>query len=443
MSWPKCALRLALVCILLGASLSLTVAPPATAQAPPLVPLEHPVWLCRPGLTSNPCNQDGAGNPQRLGGGVFTNRYITGADRTLDATRIDADGGETTEPYAAPTNPPIDCFYVYPTVDLLPNPFPQTGSTPPTPQDQEMSATMTQASRFANLCRLFVPVYRQTPLPALLGVPFGFPPDFTLGAMDVEQAWLEYWNNYNVDSATGERRGVVLLGHSQGSADLITLIQHQIDGQPAVQDQLVSAILLGADVRVPIGEPAGGGSDPFSTFQHLPACQRSSSSAPVPVGCVVTYSSYAQLEGQPPVPTAYFGHSTVAGHQVLCVNPAALVAGSPAGGATGLDAYFATQELLGGSALAPYGFLAALLFGWTIPDYPTGFARYTENFGGQCRFHEEATGNWSWLQITGDGLFPPLTETSPLGLHVLDVSLTLGNLTALVAAQSTAWRAAL
>jgi hypothetical protein len=444
MSWPKRATRLVLACVVLGASLSLPVAPSSAQVPPPLPdPLERPVWLCRPGMAGNLCNQDAAGNPQRLAGGVFTNRYPSGGDVTLDATRIGASGSTTTEPYPAPANPPIDCFYAYPTVDWYPNPNPQVGSTPPTPQDQEMAAVLGQASRFANLCRLFVPVYRQTPMVTLLGVPFGFPPDFTVGAMDVEQAWLEYWNQYNVDPATGRRRGFVLIGHSQGSADLQTLIQHRIDGQPAVRDHLVSAILPGWDVRVPTGQLSGGGSDPLSTFQHVPGCQRSSSRAPMPVGCVVAYSSYRQPDGWTPVLTALFGHSTIAGHQALCVNPAALLAGVPSDRSTRLDAYFATQRLLGGSPLAPYGFLASFLQGWTIPDRPTGFARYPESLSGRCRYQEDWTGNWSWLNVSGDvGLFPPLVEYSQFGLHNVDVNLALGNLTALVAAQSQAWRVA-
>src|SRR5260221_8946481 len=68
------------------------------------------------------------------------------------------------QPFAPPSDPRVDCFYVYPTVDLLPNPLLQAGNLPPTPQDDEMAVTLAQAARFSGVCRLFVPVYRQTSL---------------------------------------------------------------------------------------------------------------------------------------------------------------------------------------------------------------------------------------------------------------------------------------
>jgi hypothetical protein len=50
------------------------------------------VWLCRPGLADNPCTGD------------------------LSTTIIDAAGKETVLPTEPAKDPPIDCFYVYPTV---------------------------------------------------------------------------------------------------------------------------------------------------------------------------------------------------------------------------------------------------------------------------------------------------------------------------------------
>src|SRR5579872_3089893 len=69
-------------------SLSL-VAPRVHADDPDYASAE--VWLCRPG------RQDACSQPQ-------------------DATIIAADGKMTREIYHAAKNPPIDCFYVYPTV---------------------------------------------------------------------------------------------------------------------------------------------------------------------------------------------------------------------------------------------------------------------------------------------------------------------------------------
>src|SRR5271165_5828852 len=50
------------------------------------------VWLCRPGLANNPCLAN------------------------LDTTVVPAQGATTVQDSTPATNPPFDCFYVYPTV---------------------------------------------------------------------------------------------------------------------------------------------------------------------------------------------------------------------------------------------------------------------------------------------------------------------------------------
>jgi hypothetical protein len=444
-SFPRALLPFALIVI---TGFSIATAPnPASAATPSVAePLASTVWLCRPGLTDNPCNQGLDGNPQTPGSaGSFTQRYPQdGQSETLDATRVDTSGATTLEPFAAPSNPRVDCFYVYPTVDLIANPIVQVGAIPPTPQDTEMAVALTQAARFSGMCRMFVPVYRQAPLSSLaVGVITGTSADLTTGAMDVENAWSDYWNNYNVDPTTHQRRGVIILGHSQGSVDLITLIQHRIDGHADQQSQLVSAILLGGNVQVPIGQSSGGGSDTAATFQYLPACRRSSPGEAIPTGCVVAYSSYDQTGDQPPAPNALFGRNTAPDHQILCVNPATLLNATAPGTAQPLDAYLPTNRLVGGNVLNPNGHLAIVLLGFTLPDYPTGFAHYPDALTGECRFRQDSAGNASWLQITGgDTLFPASSHTSALGLHVVDYNVALGDLVQLAGRQAQTWLAA-
>jgi hypothetical protein len=41
-------------------------------------------------------------------------------DHGLDSTQVDADGTLTVQKWAAAENPPIDCFYVYPTISRDP-----------------------------------------------------------------------------------------------------------------------------------------------------------------------------------------------------------------------------------------------------------------------------------------------------------------------------------
>ncbi|MBS2538049.1 DUF3089 domain-containing protein [Catenulispora sp. NF23] len=383
----------------------------ATAAPSVASPLAAPVWLCNPALASDPCGP--------------TVHYPSG--KTEDVGAVD-------EPFQIPSAPPVDCFYVYPTIDTLPNPLLQVGSLPPAPTDPEMAVTLAQAERFAGTCRMFVPVYRQASLTEVaLGLVLKSPADLATGEMDVAQAWQDYWTHDNIDPATGQRRGVILIGHSQGSADLITLIQHQIDGNAAMQHQLVAAYLLGGNVQVPIGQPDGGGTDAGATFQHIGLCSNDTR-----FGCVVAYSSYDEPAGQAPGATAVFGRPTAAGYQIACTNPHALLTGAAPDSQQPLDTYLPSRQLVDGNALNPSGNLGLVGAGYTLPDVPAGFAHFRGELLGQCRNQDGA----SWLQLTDlGGLLPTSTQTSDLGTHVVDYNVALGDLTALAARQAADWAA--
>jgi pimeloyl-ACP methyl ester carboxylesterase len=289
------------------------------------------------------------------------------------------------------------------------------------------------------VCRLFVPVYRQVSIVQGLGGLL-INPDLGLGEMDVEQAFLAYWNTDNIDRVTHQHRPFIILGHSQGTWAASSLIAKHIETDPAKRAHLVSAILPGGDVQAPNAAPAGGGNDPNSTFQYLGACLRTSPGAPMPTGCVVAYSSYDLSAGTHPDPGANPGRSRAAGHHVLCTNPAALLAGTSPDAQLGLDAYLPTQQLLDGNPLMPNGQMSLLLIGWNFRNHPTGFTHYATQLQGQCESVDDSSGNASWLQVTGQtDLFPPLGSSSGLGLHVVDYNVALGDLVALAAAQSNAW----
>ncbi|MEY4782829.1 MAG: hypothetical protein RIR41_764, partial [Pseudomonadota bacterium] len=156
-------------------------------------------WLCKPGTTNNAC------------------------DVNLDATVINADGSTSIEKFAPNPNAPIDCFYVYPTVSL--DPFTQSDLIP---GEEELNVAKAQLARFGSQCRIFAPMYRQFSLGALRArmsgggeVPVrGTPAD---AAADVDDAWAWYLANEN------KGRGVVILGHSQGSGQITRLIASKID----------------------------------------------------------------------------------------------------------------------------------------------------------------------------------------------------------------------
>jgi hypothetical protein len=217
-------------------------------------------------------------------------------------------------------------------------------------------------------------------------------------------------------------RGVVVIGHSQGAAMLIQLLRSQVDPSPAVRRRLVSAIILGGNVTVPIGRTVGG------SFQHIPACR-----AVRQVGCVVAYSSFDQT----PPPDSLFGRPgtgvsslsgspAAAGLQVLCVNPA-----NPTdpGRAGALRPYFPSASASSGLGTQAAG----------APSASTPWVAYPGLYTARCEYE----GGASWLQVTAgpaDGR-PVVTESlgPTWGLHLVDVNIALGNLVTMVHRQAVAY----
>ncbi|WP_245677611.1 DUF3089 domain-containing protein [Nocardia acidivorans] len=259
-------LRFPAVAALLGGTVLALIA--AFAVAAPAAAETSTVWLCRPGQAGDPC------------------------------------GGRT--------DAPIDCFYVYPTASL------EQATNADFDTSAELRAVArAQAGPFGAQCTVWAPVYRQVTLRALFNPPAeGVGAARDLAYQDIENAWDDYLANHN------DARGVVLIGHSQGTRMLRSLIRNRIDGKP-VQAQLVSALLIGGDVLVPKGATVGG------DFASVPACTDAEQ-----LGCVIAYSSFTRT---PPANT-HFGRAPQSpdisevrgtlpygpGYEVLCTNPASL-----------------------------------------------------------------------------------------------------------------------
>jgi len=404
---------------------SISAAPHDRAAAWTLTaPLTEPVWLCHPGDPATAC-------------GEASGTYPDSGAVPLSITVASPQG--TTVEWPAAGEPAVDCFYVYPTVDLLPNPLVRVGSLPPSARDDDVAVLLAQIGPLTGQCRIFAPLYRQSTLPQMaLSVVTGSDPYPGPGFADVQQAWDDYWAHDNIDLTTGTRRGVIVLGHSQGSVAVEKLLQHSVDGNPATTAQLVSAVLLGGQVQVPLGAGAGGGNDPASTFQHLPLCEPVAAS--VQIGCVIAYSSYETVDGGAP-PSGSLAANLDAGHRIACVNPAAVLAGAAADAETALGPILPTRRLVRGNALAPNGALTHLLTDYTLPTDPTGYRAQPGALSGRCAYAGDASANSSWLQITDHAGLLPDTSDSALGLHVVDYNVGLGSLRALLSAQAERWAA--
>jgi hypothetical protein len=215
----------------------------------------------------------------------------------------------------------------------------------------------------------------------------------------------------------------VLIGHSQGAFILKELIQKHIDKSPKLRRQLVSAILLGGNVLVPVGKEVGG------DFKNIPGCESIEQ-----IGCVVAYSSFDQM----PPAGSLFGRvytsssskdsaASFPTEQVLCTNPADL-----GGGSGSLQPYIPAKV----SGFVGVGFSST-------PDVSTPWISYPGLFQSACQYQDGA----SWLQITdvrspGDNRPQLVDQLGPTwGLHLLDVNLALGNLVSLVGSQSASWEA--
>jgi hypothetical protein len=297
----------------------------------------------------------------------------------------------------AARHPKIDCFYVYPTVSDQP-----TGNANFNIDPELRSVALYQAARYSQACRVFAPVYRQVTVRALLGLATT-PADFELAYSDVLSAWRNYLRNHN------HGRGVVLIGHSQGSVHLIRLVREQIDPNPALRRKLVSALLLGWPVTVAQGRDVGG------DFQNIRACHSA-----VQIRCVIAFSTF-----NGPVPAnSLFGRTTIPGRQVLCTNPASL-----RGGAAPLRSILPTEPFAPGTLIG----IGTTLIGFTVPAVSTPWVETTA-YTGRC----ESANGANVLQISG---LPGATPLNPSpdaswGLHLVDANIALGNLVTTVRVQA-------
>jgi pimeloyl-ACP methyl ester carboxylesterase len=345
------------------------------------------VWLCKPGLAKNPCLAP------------------------LTATVIGTNGPLGTNRVRRARRPAIDCFYVYPTVSGQP-----TTNANREIEAEQLAVARQQASRFAQVCRPFAPVYRQLTIAGVQD-PAGIPAGAARRAyLDVRAAWREYLRRHN------RGRGVVLIGHSQGTYILRELVTRVIDRRRAVRRRLVSALLTGGNVLVRKGRFAGG------DFRNIEACRRASQS-----GCVIAYSLFSET----PPADARFGRAPSAFPgaggdpsklEVLCTNPAAL-----AGGSGRLQALFRTERfpgLLGAVTGEP-------------PEAQTAWAALPARYTARC-INE---GGASWLDVTARPGDPRHTVSQTLGpawgLHLYDMNLPLGNLVEVVRRQASAYRRSL
>jgi hypothetical protein len=363
---------------LLAIAVGLLAVTPAAAQAPASVDYSKDNnWLCLPGRA------DVCGTP-------------------LPTVDVNASGyGARTRSVPAKM-PPIDCFYVYPTISR------DSGLNSDLVMDAENDAAASQFARFASVCRTFAPKYRQMTVGAI--VAFSAGQDISAAAArsygDVVAAWRDYIAHRN------QRRPFVLIGHSQGSLHLIQLIAHEIETRPDVAARMKLAILPGFNLLVPQGKTVGG------SLKKTPICSSASQT-----GCVISWTSYRD-KNVPPV-GALFGIADQPGMTVACVNPAAP-------GATDwrkLDSYWSAHSGYAvpggpiawsseGAPPAPWVHTPGLASGRCVSDGQRGYFSVHTNADPADKRTDRIGG-----EVSVFGMFVP-----GWGMHLADMSLVEGNL---------------
>lgn len=330
-------------------------------------------WVCLPDRADDPCTTN------------------------MDYTNLAEDGTTEVVAHEVAVDPPIDCFFIYPTVNLDPSGVAEFDGA----YQVEIDITRAQAGRFSSVCRVFAPLYRQGT--------FGGGEDVDREAIreqayaDVEESFQHYLANDN------DGRPFVLMGHSQGSGIGTRLLQDHVDNDEALRSQLVSALLIGTVITAPEGEDVGG------TFENIPACR-----AEGQTGCVVTYASFDVAD--PPDPDASFGAPREEGDTgvALCTNPAALAGGS------------SELQMIDNTGIDP-----VVNFGAAIETPYVGLPGLVS---GECVTADGRT----YLGVTvhpGDGPRTDSLNTEDAigwGLHPLDYNLAMGDLVDLVEAQGAA-----
>jgi hypothetical protein len=323
----------------------------------------------------------------------------------LDMVEVRADGSTARVPHVPAADPGVDCFYVYPTVDLR---LLGAGLHDDLGDHADVDRTVgIQAARLSSVCRVYAPLYRQVTL-GTYSVPDRNQSVanqcYDVAYADVLAAFEHYLAHDNAG------RGFVLVSHSQGSQITSRLLRERVEPDAALHDRLVVAAPIGWAVGV--GGPTGG------SFPGTPTCTSDEQ-----LGCVVAYRTYAEGNDFPDEnPTLREGGTSI------CVHPGDVAGGGPAP--------------LHGSIFP------ADLDGAQFPDGVRDAARwvlYRDLYEAEC----VANGEQIALRVRvreGDPRASPVDlhtglVSGALGTHVYDFQLAEGDLVALIGTKIAAYEA--
>ncbi len=370
--------------VALGAcALGCAPAIPASMPPPPATPERYDppsAWLCRPDLSADACR----GN--------------------LDATELRADGTRVVIPFVPADHPSVDCFYVYPTVDM--------GLVPDNHVDFTDTSRMrevarAQIARFGSTCRIFAPLYRQVTIGTYLRSLDEREHRLDFAFADVLAAFRWYLADAPAD------RPIVLVGHSQGADMVIRLLRELFDGDAAMRARLVVAMPIGWAIDVADGKQSGG------TFDNVPVCTSDDQ-----LGCVMSFRTFRDggkakdwYGGPPP------------GRRSVCVNPADVAKGTKRWLS---GALFPTHARFVDDTPSARGVTTPFI---VLPDFYSARCADGEN-GFRYLAVSEAPAPGDVRKSPID--FDATVWKTKLGLHLLDMQLAQGDLIAEVSRRESA-----
>jgi hypothetical protein len=212
------------------------------------------------------------------------------------------------------TQPKADTFYIHPTTDRHRDRWNQDVADTEVNRWTDESVIARQAGAFNACCHVYAPYYRQSTSGAFR-VPAVRRVAFDIAYSDVRRAFRHFLK------VRDSRRPFVLVGHSQGAAHAVRLLEEEIDNHP-LADHLIAAYVIG------IGVSRGEFGRRYKTLQP---CQRAdqvrcvaSWNAMLPSGHIETYAQ--QLE------STYVERFGESGRELLCTNPLTFAATRPNAG---------------------------------------------------------------------------------------------------------------
>jgi hypothetical protein len=183
-------------------------------------------------------------------------------------------------------NPTIDVFFVHPTLYLKGNRWNADIHNEKLNKKTGNSAIKYQASVFLGIANIYAPHYRQMHIQSYHDLENGLHA-YDIAYLDVKNAFLYYWKNYN------KSKKFIIAGHSQGTNHSERLLKEVILENDTMKGLLLISYLPGM---------------PIAQFhEELPACN-----SPEEIECFLSWRTLAE---------GYFPSDWVSSDSISCVNP--------------------------------------------------------------------------------------------------------------------------